>query len=64
MTSPDNGPAQTQPPEDLTTEATFSDLGVTAQLVQALTEVGITHPFPIQEMSIPITLSGADLILY
>ncbi len=62
MTSPDNGPAQTQPPEDLTTEATFSDLGVTAQLVQALTEVGITHPFPIQEMSIPITLSGADLI--
>lgn len=62
MTSPENEPAQGRPHEDLATESTFGDLGVTAQLEQALNEVGITHPFPIQEMSIPITLSGADLI--
>ena len=42
--------------------STFTDLGVDDVLVRALADGGITAPFPIQEMAIPIGLSGADLI--
>ena len=31
-------------------------------IVAALDEVGITHPFPIQSLSIPIALAGTDMI--
>ena len=31
-------------------------------LVEALEQVGIVHPFPIQSMAIPIALSGTDMI--
>ena len=31
-------------------------------LVQALTEKGITTPFPVQQMAIPVALTGTDLI--
>ena len=31
-------------------------------IVQALDEVGITTPFPIQAMAIPIALTGTDMI--
>lgn len=41
---------------------TFADLGVRADICQALEEVGITSPFPIQAMSIPISVQGTDLI--
>lgn len=41
---------------------TFSDLGVIDPICEALAEVGIRHPFPIQSLSIPISLSGVDLI--
>ena len=43
-------------------ETTFADLGVDAEIVGALAEVGIIHPFPIQAMAIPIALSGTDMI--
>ena len=43
-------------------QQTFADLGVHPQIVAALDEVGITHPFPIQAMSIPISLVGTDMI--
>ncbi len=43
-------------------ETTFADLGVDAEIVAALDEVGITHPFPIQAMAIPIALTGTDMI--
>ena len=33
-----------------------------ARLVDALAEVNIDHPFPIQQMSIPIALTGTDII--
>lgn len=46
----------------LATAGTFTDLGVDDALATALHEVGIDHPFPIQEMAIPIALTGADLI--
>jgi superfamily II DNA/RNA helicase len=42
--------------------STFEDLGVLPEIVQALTEVGITEAFPIQEMALPIALLGTDLI--
>ncbi|MCL2782552.1 MAG: DEAD/DEAH box helicase [Propionibacteriaceae bacterium] len=48
--------------QSLATAGTFNDLGVDQCLVTALHEAGIDHPFPIQEMAIPIALSGADLI--
>ncbi len=44
------------------TAATFEELGLAAPLVEALANEGIIHPFPIQELAIPIALTGADLI--
>lgn len=41
---------------------TFADLGLLSPIVDALSDVGITHPFPIQQMAIPVALTGADLI--
>src|SRR5262245_42875870 len=41
---------------------TFSDLGVVPEIADALDAVGITHPFPIQKMTLPIALLGADVI--
>ncbi len=41
---------------------TFADLGVAGPIVEALEQVGITHPFPIQAMAIPIALTGTDMI--
>jgi superfamily II DNA/RNA helicase len=41
---------------------TFADLGVEPALCEALAEVGITSPFPIQEMTLPLALTGADII--
>lgn len=41
---------------------TFADLGVDALIVRALADVGIVRTFAIQEMALPIALSGHDLI--
>ena len=41
---------------------TFRDLGVLAPIADALERVGITQPFPIQEMALPVALTGNDLI--
>lgn len=43
-------------------QATFADLGVAQPIVTALADAGIHEPFPIQELAIPIALSGADMI--
>src|SRR5215213_1920536 len=40
---------------------TFSDFGVRADLVDALARVGITAPFPIQAMTLPVALDGHDI---
>jgi superfamily II DNA/RNA helicase len=40
----------------------FASLGVIDPIVQALDQVGITTPFPIQAMAIPIALTGTDMI--
>jgi superfamily II DNA/RNA helicase len=40
---------------------TFSDLGVSPELVARLRAVGLTAPFPIQEAAIPDALAGRDV---
>ncbi len=42
--------------------ATFTDLGVRPETVAALTAVGITRAFAIQQYALPIALRGTDLI--
>ena len=41
---------------------TFADLGVDQDMVDALATKGIIEPFPIQEQTIPLGLSGQDII--
>ncbi|MDO5751745.1 DEAD/DEAH box helicase, partial [Arthrobacter sp.] len=41
---------------------TFASFGVHHEIVSSLTEAGIIHPFPIQAMTLPIALTGHDII--
>ena len=41
---------------------TFRELGVLPEIADALERVGITTPFPIQEMTLSVALMGTDLI--
>lgn len=43
-------------------DATFADYGVSGSIVAALADKGITRPFPIQALTLPIALKGADII--
>lgn len=43
-------------------ESTFAKLGVRDEIVRALAEEGIKHPFAIQELTLPLALAGDDLI--
>jgi len=50
-------------PEELSRPlTTFTDLGVMPEIADALSDVGITSPFPIQEMTLSVALMGTDLI--
>ncbi|WP_371163770.1 DEAD/DEAH box helicase [Buchananella felis] len=40
----------------------FADYGVSAPIVEALAGVGITHPFPIQALTLPVALGRRDII--
>ena len=40
----------------------FAELGVRAETVESLATMGITHPFAIQALSLPIALPGNDVI--
>ena len=41
---------------------TFRALGVRPETADALAAVGITEAFPIQELTLPVSMSGADII--
>ena len=41
---------------------TFRDLGVIPEIADALETEGITTPFSIQEMALPLAISGQDVI--
>lgn len=43
-------------------DASFADFDVRPEIVQALADAGISHPFPIQAMTLPVALSGHDII--
>ncbi len=45
-----------------TVDTSFADYDVRPEIVQALADAGITHPFPIQAMTLPVALSGHDII--
>ena len=68
---PEDGAPEGTEPEALEADApeaapyvqpTFAELGVQPQIVAALDAVGITHPFPIQAMTLPVALIGSDII--
>nr|WP_246179895.1 DEAD/DEAH box helicase [Kocuria coralli] len=40
----------------------FADFGVRQDIVDALADEGITSPFPIQAMTLPVALTGQDII--
>ena len=43
-------------------QKTFADFGVSDPIVDALEEKGITHPFPIQALTLPVALTRHDII--
>ncbi|MCL2848456.1 MAG: DEAD/DEAH box helicase [Micrococcales bacterium] len=45
-----------------TVDATFTDFDVRPQIIDALADVGISHPFPIQAMTLPVALTRQDII--
>ena len=52
----------TGPTKGLVLIPTFAELGVLPATVEALEAVGITHPFPIQALTLPVALHGHDII--
>ena len=49
-------------PEAAPKTTTFAELGVREEIVRALAEGGIEHTFAIQELTLPLALTGNDLI--
>lgn len=45
-----------------TLTTTFRELGILSETAEALEAVGIVTPFPIQEMTLPVALTGTDVI--
>ncbi|MEU9334217.1 DEAD/DEAH box helicase [Streptomyces sp. NPDC048290] len=45
-----------------TLTTSFRELGILPETAEALEAVGIVTPFPIQEMTLPVALSGTDVI--
>ncbi|MCF2707370.1 DEAD/DEAH box helicase [Arcanobacterium haemolyticum] len=43
-------------------DKTFADFGVSAPIIEALADKGITHPFPIQALTLPVALRRNDII--
>jgi superfamily II DNA/RNA helicase len=42
--------------------AAFSELGLPAELLETLTRLGVTEPFPIQAATLPNSLAGRDVL--
>lgn len=67
-THPARGVERYGPVTDTNTQETaqqpksFADFGVRQDISDALAAVGITSPFPIQELTLPVALSGQDII--
>lgn len=55
-------PARSRSSSPEASTPTFEQLGVAAEITDALSERSITHTFSIQELTLPIALQGTDLI--
>jgi superfamily II DNA/RNA helicase len=63
MTTPEEGQAgEAEVAEPLGSDKTFRDFGIAEPICAALEAEGITKPFPIQALTLPIALDGHDLI--
>ena len=61
--SPDYPAYAEQPPDaEEAPESGFAELGLSPEIVRALTEKGYTTPTPIQAQAIPYVLMGRDLL--
>lgn len=58
--SPSNTAASEAPQRN--EEKTFADFGVSKRITDALDATGITHPFPIQALTLPVALERRDII--
>jgi len=43
-------------------DTSFADYPILPEIIEALADVGITRPFPIQAMTLPVALAGHDII--
>ncbi len=48
--------------DEAATPRTFAELGISPQILEALTKKGITNPTPIQHAAIPAALDGQDVM--
>src|SRR3712207_9091445 len=55
-------PDATGSPHDRASLLTFSELNIEQDMVDALASKGILEPFPIQTQTIPLALTGQDII--
>ena len=46
----------------MTTEVKFDDLGLSSDLLKAITDIGYETPSPIQAQAIPVLLKGGDIL--
>ncbi|MBR0656447.1 DEAD/DEAH box helicase [Plastoroseomonas arctica] len=58
----DDVPDDAWPDEVEPARATFADLGLSPEIIQAVTDSGYINPTPIQEQAIPIVLMGRDVL--
>ena len=49
-------------PDSIVSAASFSDLGLSDAVLRALADVGYESPSPIQAQTIPVLLSGKDML--
>ncbi|GAA1155427.1 hypothetical protein GCM10009654_08830 [Streptomyces hebeiensis] len=59
---PQRSPRAASHRQGSTLTTTFRELGILPETAEALEAVGIVSPFPIQEMTLPVALSGTDVI--
>lgn len=48
---------------DTNTNANWSDLGLSSQILEIITQAGYKHPSPVQEKTIPLALQGKDVLV-
>ena len=58
----DDIPDDAWPDEAEPARTTFTDLGLSPEIIRAVTDSGYIHPTPIQEQAIPIVLMGRDVL--